>query len=86
MADRYMERAKAVMRRLIRHESDPVKKEDMKDVVDDLNMSIWVTEQRILDAKMIGVRNPSFDGDEVGYPDDDFDNEDKDNFRKYGRP
>lgn len=29
-------------------------------------------EEAIEEAKAIGIRNPGFDGDEVGWPDDDF--------------
>jgi hypothetical protein len=39
--------------------------------IDDQIMGIEDAEEQIWDAKQGGVRNPEFDGDEVGRPDDD---------------
>jgi hypothetical protein len=41
-----------------------------------------LAEEAVTEAKMLGLRNPAFDGDYVGYPNDDFDNDD-DNEKKH---
>jgi hypothetical protein len=39
-------------------------------------------EELIEEAKMIGVRNPAFDGDMVGWLDDDFDDDEDETDKK----
>ncbi len=72
----YMVRAKQILRRMSQLEKDPQKKQDLNDALDQIDRGIYSYEQWIQDAKMIGVRNPSFDGDMVGWLDDDFDDDD----------
>ncbi|HEX2907760.1 MAG TPA: hypothetical protein VHO69_12905 [Phototrophicaceae bacterium] len=67
-----LERAKSALRRLLQHEKDAQKRYDIENIIESINRGIYTYEQAIRAAKMIGLRNPSFDGDEVGYPDDDF--------------
>lgn len=42
-------------------------------LIEDQKAGINSVSGEIQAAKMIGVRNPAFDGDYVGYPEDDFD-------------
>jgi len=60
------------LRALYRMETDRAKREFIRVTIEDQQMGIRAVEKDIQDAKMIGVRNPSFDGDMIGYPDDDF--------------
>jgi uncharacterized membrane protein len=41
-----------------------------------LDEGVTLAEEAVTEAKMLGLRNPAFDGDYVGYPNDDFDDED----------
>jgi hypothetical protein len=60
------------------HEKDKAKKEELWDMAKLLGKGEDLYEEWIQEAKMIGVRNPAFDGDMVGWLDDDFDYDDKD--------
>jgi hypothetical protein len=44
--------------------------------IEDVEDARISADEAIEQAKMIGVRNPAFDGDMVGWLDDDFDDED----------
>lgn len=46
-------------------------------LITDMERGIIGIEDAITEAKRIGYRNPAFDGDMVGWLDDDFDEEDK---------
>jgi hypothetical protein len=71
------------LRNLIKIERDKAKRAYLNSLVDDQLAGNDLNEERIAAAKMLGVRNPAFDGDYVGYPDDDFDeDEDEDNPKK----
>jgi hypothetical protein len=76
MRNRYQERAKHTFRTVLRHIKDPELREEMHDGLDDLKRADSLWNQWIQEGKMIGVRNPAFDGDMVGYPEDDFDKSD----------
>ncbi len=44
--------------------------------IEDVEDARISADEAIEEAKMIGVRNPAFDGDMVGWLDDDFDTDD----------
>lgn len=69
-------RAKAMLRRMRQHESDRKKRDDIDDILDQIDRGIYTYEKWIDEAKMIGVRNPSFDGDYIGWLDDDVEDDD----------
>lgn len=79
-SNRYQERAKATFRAVKRLLKDqPKLRREIQDGLDDMDKADFVYEKWIDEAKMIGVRNPSFDGDYVGWLDDDVDSkEDED--------
>lgn len=79
MANRntYIIYAKKVLRRMRQLEEDDRKLKDIDSVLWGIDKGVHTYEDWIQDAKMIGVRNPSFDGDYVGWLDDDFDKDDK---------
>ncbi|MBL8165238.1 MAG: hypothetical protein JNJ61_24865 [Anaerolineae bacterium] len=75
--NRYQQRAKAAVRAVMRNLKDrPKLRQELQEGLDDMSRADSLYEQWIQDAKMIGVRNPSFDGDSVGWLDDDFDRDD----------
>lgn len=74
----FQEYAKRVFNRVKREIKDPEVRKDMESGLNALNRADYLYEKWIEDAKMIGVRNPSFDGDFVGWLDDDFDKDDDD--------
>ncbi len=74
----HMEYAKRLFRRVKAEILDKKLKQDMQDGLDSLNSADYLYEKWIDEAKMIGVRNPSFDGDMVGWLDDDFEEDDED--------
>jgi hypothetical protein len=72
MRNKHMDLARWTLRRVRRELKDPHLREDIDDALGDLDRAEFVYGKWIDDAKMIGVRNPAFDGDYVGYPEDDF--------------
>jgi hypothetical protein len=76
MRNLYLARAKRILRKLIQYEKDPLKRSDLRDALSQMEQRVYSYEQWIKDAKMMGIRNPAFDGDEIGYPEDDFDDDD----------
>jgi hypothetical protein len=77
MSKRIIQRIKGTIRRVHRQIHDPELRYDLEGAIEDLDILAHVQEKEIRDAKMIGVRNPAFDGDYIGYPEDDFENEEK---------
>jgi hypothetical protein len=75
MNNRYGVRVKQGLKVLLRKEKDPKVRSFIQGLLDDLENCVFSYEQQIQAAKMIGVRNPFFDGDEIGYPEDDFDDD-----------
>lgn len=78
MTNRYLESAKTTARKIRRSLVNKEDKRLIDDLIDDIDKGIFIDEQRIQEAKMIGLRNPSFDGDMIGWLDDDFDDDDPD--------
>jgi len=72
----FFARAKAMLRRMRQLETDRKKREDIDDILDQIDRGIYSYEKWIDEAKMIGVRNPSFDGDYIGWLDDDVEDDD----------
>lgn len=70
-------RAKAMLRRMRQLETDHKKRDDLDDILDQIDRGIYTYEKWIEEAKMIGVRNPAFDGDYVGWLDDDVEDDDE---------
>jgi hypothetical protein len=62
---------------LLRNEKDKDKRGYIRGLLDDLRRGVMAAERQMFAAKMIGWRNPAFDGDYVGYPDDDFDDDER---------
>lgn len=77
MTNRYLESAKSALRRIRKHTRDSAVRDEITSVIGDIDRGSYTYEQTIRDAKMIGVRNPAFDGDYIGYLNDDFENENK---------
>jgi hypothetical protein len=50
--------------------------------IEDVEDAKISADEAIEEAKMIGVRNPAFDGDMVGWLDDDFDDEEDEDDKK----
>ena len=44
-------------------------------LLDDLQKTTWSYEKWLDEAKMMAIRNPAFEGDFVGWLDDDFDDD-----------
>jgi hypothetical protein len=61
------------LRKLLKEETDPARRTFIKTLIEDMEAGNALNERQIRAAKMIGVRNPFFDGDLIGYPEDDFD-------------
>lgn len=78
----HMEHAKRVFRRVKAKLKDKDLKDDIEDGLRSLDTADYLYEKWIDEAKMIGVRNPAFDGDMVGWLDDDFDEDDEDRNRR----
>jgi hypothetical protein len=60
------------LRDLRRIERDKAKRAYLDALINDQQDALEHYGDEIREAKMIGVRNPSFDGDYIGYPEDDF--------------
>lgn len=73
-----MEIGRSFIHQARRHSKDPVLNKLLDEGLENIDLGTYVYEQRIEESKMIGVRNPAFDGDMVGWLDDDFDYDDKD--------
>lgn len=71
MGKRYLTSARGLIRAVRAKLKDPALKEYLSEAIDDINTAEFLHEKEVQEAKMIGVRNPAFDGDMVGYPDDD---------------
>lgn len=78
MNNSWMNFATNELEKLIWEEKDLKKKARMQMILGHMTMGVVTYEEEIELAKMIGVRNPDFDGDLMGRPDDDFDDEDED--------
>jgi len=72
----FQQYAKRVFRRIKREIKDPELRRDMENGLEALDKADYVYEKWIDEAKMIGVRNPSFDGDYIGWLDDDVEDDD----------
>ncbi len=85
MRSRYFVRAKSALRGMLKTEKDPKKRDDIYSILKDIDRGIFSYEEAIEAAKMIGVRNPAFDGDYIGCPEDDFDDDEDDDKKKKRR-
>lgn len=74
----WMDFAVSELEKLIWEEKDLKKKARMQMILGHMSMGIVTYEEEVELAKMIGVRNPDFDGDMMGRPDDDFDEGEED--------
>jgi hypothetical protein len=76
------ENAKTRIRLIKSYLNNPVIKQLCDETIEDIDASMDIEYMKHQEAKMIGVRNPAYDGDMVGYPEDDFtgypDNDDED--------
>jgi hypothetical protein len=70
------------LRDLRRIEREKAKRAYLDALINDQQDALEHYGDEIREAKMIGVRNPSFDGDYIGYPDDDFSDDDEDENEK----
>lgn len=77
MSNWWLESVLRGLRKLRKAEKDPTKREFIKTLIDNQESGIDLTNRQIYAAKMIGVRNPAYDGDYIGYPEDDFENAEK---------
>jgi hypothetical protein len=72
--------------RSLRQELKKLRLNSLVDMVDNtlefLEHAQYSYSRQIEEAKMIGLRNPSFDGDMIGWLDDDFDWDDMPDNRK----
>jgi hypothetical protein len=57
---------------------EPEHKGLVKRMIDNTEYGIEAHREEVTEAKNIGVRNPAFEGDMVGWLDDDFDESDDD--------
>jgi hypothetical protein len=67
---------------LARREEDPEKRALLWQLIERQKYGISNADDLIAEAKMIGVRNPAFEGDMIGWLDDDFDWDELDEERK----
>lgn len=75
----YQERAKATFRAVKRLLKDQPKiQREIDDGLEDMDKADYLYGKLIEDAKMIGVRNPAFDGDYIGWLDDDVETDEDD--------
>lgn len=73
MANWRYESAKSQAYDILSYTKDKHLQKLARGIIDDINAGQYIDERRINDLKMWALRNPGFDGDEVGRPDDDFD-------------
>jgi hypothetical protein len=69
---------KSVMRglqNLLRMETDKYKKIVILELIEDMKAGNASVQQQLWAAKMLGLRNPDFDGDYIGRWDDDDEDE-----------
>jgi hypothetical protein len=71
MGKRYLGSARGIIRLVRGKLKDPALKQYLSEAIDDIDTAEFLYGKQIQEAKMIGVRNPAFDGDMVGYPEDD---------------
>jgi hypothetical protein len=73
-----LQSAKSIARGLLRREVDPKKRDELRELIDDIDAGAYIYEKRLDDMEMWALRNPAFPGDMVGWLDDDLDDEDDD--------
>lgn len=78
MTNRYLSTALENLRIYLKLEREGYKRLRLLNILSDLELGMISADEAIEEAKMIGVRNPAYDGDMVGWLDDDFDDDDKD--------
>jgi hypothetical protein len=76
--DELLQRALDDLQRLQGLERDRYKRWLIARIMRNVEDGALTFEDALEEAKMIGVRNPAFDGDMVGWLDDDFDDSDED--------
>lgn len=77
MANKYLDAALYNLRLYLKREQDGSKRMCLLHILSDLELGMINAHDAIKEAKLLGVRHPSYDGEMVGWLDDDFD-EDKD--------
>lgn len=78
MSNRRLENALSKAQWLLLEVTDPDHRQMLTDLIADIEAGIEIQEQRIDDMRLWSIRNPGFDGDMVGRPDDDFFDDDDD--------
>jgi hypothetical protein len=73
MRNHYFDFARRMLHEIRGAAKDPQMRSDIDKTVWAIKKGEELDNERIQEAKMIGIRNPAFDGDFVGYPEDDFD-------------
>jgi hypothetical protein len=70
------------LRKLRQMEKDKATRAYIQALIEDQETGIQQVGQQIYAAKMIGIRSPAFEGDYIGYPEDDFDNPEMKHFKR----
>jgi hypothetical protein len=78
MSNRFLKHVLSGLRDMQRMERSRAKREFIDVLIEDQKAGMDMIDSQLFAAKMIGVRNPAFDGDMVGYPEDDFDEDEDD--------
>lgn len=73
MSNWRFEAAKSQANTLLRYTKDDFIRKLARGIIEDINAGIFIDEKRMEDLRQWSIRNPGFDGDEIGRPDDDFD-------------
>ncbi len=71
--DQLLQQALDDLRRLLDFETHRYKRWLIARIMRNVEDGTLTFEEALIEAKMIGLRNPAFDGDMVGWLDDDFD-------------
>ena len=66
-----------ILRREAETHSDPIERAKYEEFYNLSVMADSDVDDAVAEARSIGVRNPAFEGDRVGWLDDDFDDEDE---------
>jgi hypothetical protein len=82
MTNRYLALALENLKIYLKLEREGYKRLRLLNILSDLELGMISAEEAIEEAKMIGVRNPAYDGDMVGWLDDDFDEDDDEKKKK----
>jgi hypothetical protein len=76
--DEFLQHALDDLNHLVSLEKDERKRWWMVNIISDIEEGKVRADELVEELKMIHLRNPAFDGDMVGWLDDDFDEDDTD--------